>query len=424
MLRNINDFLIKGVILSILKPMESKVEKLKNSRAKFIIKANAKDLEHASEHAFHHLTANVAVKGFRPGKAPRPLLVQQVSKGRILSELVDHAIPEFLQQAAEEHKITVIEMPSYTLEKLCDLKDDGTLPEDTTLEFTAEADYAPDVKIGDYKKIKIKPAKQKEVTDKVVDEVLNQLADRKAEYTKVERATKKGDRVEIDFAGKRGGIPEDRLASKHYPVVIGSGTMIPGFEDELVGKKAGDKFSFEITFPKDYHAKDLADQKVVFDIIVHSVEEKKLPEINDKFAEEFGHKTLDELKKAIRDERELAFAQEAKQSDEEATLDAFMPLVKVEVPQSLVNHELDRQMQTLRQQTQMYGLQFDQYLEHLKKTEEELRESMRESAEKAVTIGLGLGEVAKGEGLEKKENPGYASIERLVEIARDNATKK
>ncbi len=404
--------------------MESKVEKLKNSRVKFSIKANAKDLAHAAEHAFHHLTGNVTVKGFRPGKAPRPLLVQQVSKGRILSELVDHAIPELMQQAAEEHKITIIEMPAYTLDKLCELKEDGTLPGDTTLEFTAEADCAPDVKVGDYKKIKIKPAKQKEVTDKVIDEVISQLADRKAEYTKVDRVAKKGDRVEIDFAGKRGGIPEERLASKHYPVVLGSGSMIPGFEDELEGKKADDKFSFEITFPKDYHAKDLANQKVVFDIVVHLVEEKKLPEINDAFAESFGHKKLDELKKAIRDERELAFAQEVKQSDEEATLDAFLPLVTVDVPQSLVNHELDRQMDTLRQQTQMYGLQFDQYLEHLKKTEEELRDSMRESAEKAVTIGLGLGEVAKAEGLEKDQSPGYASIERLVEIARGNATKK
>lgn len=404
--------------------MNSKVEKLKNSRVKFNIKADAKDLAHAAEHALHHLTANVQIKGFRAGKAPMHLLVHQVSKGRILSELVDHAIPEFLTQVAEKEKIVLIEAPAYTLDKLCEIEDDGSLKKGTTLEFTAEADYAPDVKVGDYKKIKIKQAKLKVADNKIVDEVLNQLIDRRAEYAKVERAAKKGDRVEIDFAGKRGGIPEERLASAHYPVVLGSGAMIPGFEDELVGKKAGEKFSFEITFPKDYHAKDLQSQKVVFDIIVHSVEEKKLPPIDDAFAKEFGRESLDDLKKAIKEEREFAFAQEVKQEDEAATLEAFLPLVTVELPQSLVDREVDRQMDTLREQTKMYGLSFDQYLEHLKKTEEELRTSMRESAEKAVQIGLGLGEVAKAEGLDKKENAGYAAIEKLVDIAKGNSKSK
>ncbi len=397
--------------------MESKVEKLKHSRAKFTITATVKDLEHSVTHVLEHATANVAIKGFRPGKAPKSMLIQSIGKGRLLSEIVDHALPEFLQQAATKHTIPLIEAPAYTLDKLMELKEDGSLKEGTELIFTAEADYAPDVTVGDYSKIKIKPAKVEAVTDKVIDETLNELADRRAAFTKVDRAAEKGDKVEIDFAGKHKGIPQDRLASKNYPVVLGTGTMIPGFEDELIGKKAGQSFAFEITFPKDYHAKDLAGEKVVFDITVHSVEEKKLPEFDDAFAKQFGYKTLAELKEAIKQDRELAHGEQAKQKDEEAVLEAFLPLVKTDLPESLIERELDRQMDQLRDQVKSIGADFGHYLQHLKKTEEELRQELRPQAEKAVKAGLGLGEVVKREKLTNDKNAGFAAIEKLIEIA-------
>lgn len=404
--------------------MDSKIERLPHSRVKFHITAHSDDLNHALEHAFSHIGKHISIKGFRPGKAPRPLVVQAAGKGRILSGMVDDALPELLQKAAQEHKIIIIEPPSYTLEKLCELNDDGTIKTDSPLAFSAEADVAPDVTVGDYKKIKVKPTEAEAVTGAMVEEILNQLAERRAEFIKVDRPAKKDDRVEIDFAGKRNGIPEDRLASQHYPIILGSNAMIPGFEDELIGKKAGDKHSFEITFPKDYHAKDLAGEKVVFDVTVHQVEEKSLPEINDAFAKEFGHKNLDDLKEAIKQEREFAVAAKAKETTEAAVLDAFQPLVTVEVPKSLVEREIDRQVEVMREQAESFGLSFDHYLKHIKKTEEELRQEVRSSAEKAVVIGLGLGGVVKNEGLEKSKDPGIAAIEALVEMATGSKNKK
>ncbi len=397
--------------------MELKTEKLKNSRVKFIIKADAHDLAHAAEHAFAHVTARTAVKGFRPGKAPKPLLVQNVGKGRILSELVDHALPELLVEASEKEKISIIEQPHYTLDKLCDLNDDGSLADGTTLEFTAEADYAPEVKVGDYKKIKVKAEAPKAVADKDIQETLERIADQRATYTEVKRAAKEGDKVEIDFAGKRNGIPEERLASQNYPLVIGSGTMIPGFEDEVKGKKAGDTHTFEITFPADYHAKDLAGEKVVFEVTVHKVEEKKLPEFDDAFAKDFGHKTIAELKDAIKTDLEMRNAQQVKEANEAAVLDEFMKIVSVDAPQSLIERETDRQLDTMRRQVTAYGMHFDHYLEHMKKTEEQLREEFRPTAEKAVKIGLGLGEVVQAEKLDNEKDPGLAAIEKLVDIA-------
>lgn len=397
--------------------MESKVEKIKPSRVKFTITATAVELQHAAEHAFAHVTSHVAVKGFRPGKAPRPLLVQKVGKGHLLSELVDHALPELLDEASRNASLYIIEHPSYTIETLCELQDDGTPKEGTQLIFTAEADYAPEVEVGDYTKLKVTPAKVAEVTEETVDDILEELRDRRGQFKKVERASKKGDRMEIDFAGKRNGIPEERLASKHYPLILGSGTMIPGFEDALMGKKAGETVTFEVTFPKDYHAKDLANEKIVFEVVVHEVAEKELAELNDTFAEAFGHKTLAELRDAIKQEREFVFAEEAKDKNQETVLEAFLPLVAVEVPKSLLERELDRQVDIMREQAAQYGLNFAHYLQHLKKTEEELREELRPTAEKAVRIGLGLGKVAEREGLTKDKDTGYAAIERLLEIA-------
>jgi trigger factor len=397
--------------------MQSKIEKLPNSRIKISITADKEDLTHATKHAVEGLTAQVSVKGFRPGKAPKAMLIAQVGKGRILSEIVDHALPELLQQAAEKEKLTIIETPKYTLEKLCELDDDGTLKEGTRLTFLAEADVSPDVTVGDYKKIKAKLMEPKKVTDKTIDDVLNELAERRVDFKTVDRAAKEGDRVEIDFAGKRNGLPEERLASKNHPIVLGSKSMIPGFEDKLVGKKASDKLTFEIQFPADYHAKDLANEKVIFDVTIHTVSERNLPVIDDNFAKEFGQKSLDELKKAIWQEREFVFAEEAKEKNDATVLEAFLPLVKLEIPQSLVERELDRQLDVMRQQARSYGLSFEHYLEHMKKTEEQLRDELRPTAEKAVKIGLGLGEVVKGEKIESKENPGRMAIDCLVAIA-------
>ncbi len=202
--------------------MTSKIEKLKNSRVKISIKAEAADLTHAAEHALAHVASHTTIKGFRPGKAPLSLVIQQAGKGQVLSEVVDHALPEMLQEVADKEKLNLIESPQYALEKLCELNDDGTIKNGTTLEFSAEADVAPEVKVGDYHKIKVKAPEAKKVADKDVEEVLGQLADRGAHWHDADRVSKDGDRVEIDFTGKRNGIPEDRLASKHHPVIIGS----------------------------------------------------------------------------------------------------------------------------------------------------------------------------------------------------------
>lgn len=396
--------------------MTSKLEKLPQSRIKLTIVADHTDLAHAADHAVKHLTGHAVVKGFRPGKAPMPMLVAQVGMGRLLNELVDHAIPEITQEIAIKEKLIVIENPAYTLEKLCELNEDGTVKAGSTLEFTVEADVAPEVTVGDYSKLKAKAIEVDKITDKEIDEFVDELAKRRAPFEPVERAAKKDDRLTIDFAGKRNGIPEERLASKDYLVILGTEVMIPGFEDELIGKKKGDKHTFEIAFPADYHAKDLAGQKVVFEVEVKEVAERKLPPIDEAFAKEFGQESVESLKKAIREEREFFAAEKAKDDTQALVLEEFEKLVTMEIPASLLEKEIDRQVDVMRQQVQQHGLKFDNYLDHLKKTEEQLRDEVKPTAEKAVKIGLGLGKVAEKEGIKDKD-PAVKAIEKLVEIA-------
>lgn len=227
----------------------------------------------------------------------------------------------------------------------------------------------------------------------------------------------------LSFSGKRNGIPENRLKSDDYPVILGSNVMIPGFEDQLIGKKAGSAHTFEITFPTDYHTKDLAGQKVIFDVKINEIAEQKLPALDVAFAKKFDHNSMDSLKKAIREEREFYAAERAKADTQTAVLEAFEKLVEVEIPKSLLEKETDRQIETIRTQITSQGLKFDSYLEHLKKTEEQLRDDIKPTASKAVRIGLGLGNVADKEGIKDKDS-GPKAIEKLVAMATDGKVVK
>lgn len=397
--------------------MQVNIEHLKHSRIKATIAAPASTMAKAADTVFEHLASHTALKGFRAGKAPRHMLASAIGSPRLLSGIMDEVLPEMLEKALSESSITIIEQPHYDIQTLPELDSEGRIKPDSELVFTAEADTLPTVTVGDYRKLKVKPAAPKQADDKTVKEVLNQLAEQQVSYRPVERAAKKDDRVEIDFTGKRNGLIEERMSSKHHPVVIGSEVMIPGFEDRLIGHKAGDSFSFEITFPKDYRAKDLAGSPAVFEVRVHEVAERIAPEVTDEFAKQFGQQSVSELKDAIKREQQESFEAEAKRETENKVIDDFLKLVKVDVPESLVRRELERQLDALRHQVSGYGLNFNDYLSHLKKTEEQLVEEMRPSAEKAVTVGLGLGEVVKREEIKSGDDAGAKAIEKLVEIA-------
>lgn len=396
--------------------MKTKIEKLPHSRVKMTITAEPFDLKPALIHALEHVTSRVTIKGFRPGKAPIGLRLACVGQEAVLRELIDHALPDFVASAAKKEKLTLIEMPRYTVEKLPSITDAGQLAAESRLVFTAEMDVAPSVAVGDYTKLKVKAIKPSEVTAKALDDMIADLARQGAPWAAMARPSQTGDRMTIAFVGKRNGLPDPRLKSDDYPIILGTNVMIPGFEAELLGKKAGDKTTFALSFPADYHTQDLAGQTATFEVEVKFVEDKIVPTLDDSFAKTFGHDSMKKLQAAVADERQRISEQQAKETTQKSVLDAFEKLVKVDLPRSLVERELDRHVAELKTRIESQGFSFERYVEHLKKTPEQLRGELRPVAAKAVTIGLGLGEVAKREEL-KGPDPGRAAIDRLVKLA-------
>jgi trigger factor len=233
----------------------------------------------------------------------------------------------------------------------------------------------------------------------------------------VEREAKMGDWVAIDFQGKLNGVIQEKMVSKYHPVVLGSNSLIPGFEEEIVGMNVDEDKTFKITFPKDYGMeKELSGKQAEFTVKLHKVREVIKPEVDDKFAKEFGHDTVEDLKKALQDNLKQEKDTQAKVNLENMVLDKTLTIAKTEVPDSLVEQEIDRMFHRLEHEAKNYGLTLDQYLLSMKKNAADLRKEWQGQAEKNVKIGLILGEVAKREELDEKD-PEVArkSVDKLVD---------
>lgn len=372
--------------------MKTTIKKLPKSKINLTIELEKAEMVKYYDQAFEELAPSVKVKGFRPGKAPRAIIENQLGSGRVKAEAIDKAMTDNYIKGLKEHDMVSVAAPKI------EIKSDSE-----GLVFEAEVDVWPEATVGEYKKLKVKKPTEEAVTEKELDQIVEYLQKQKSEMTLVTRAAKKGDWVAIDFEGKLDGVIQENMVSKNHPVILGSGTLIPGFEDEIVGMNKDDEKTFEIKFPKDYHEKSLAGKKAEFKVKVHEIKEVKLPEVNEAFVKDFGHQSVEELRKAISDSLKIEKDQKQKQEIENIVLDKLLTVVKTEVPDALIEQDLDRIFHNLEHEAKNYGLTLDQYVLSMKKTQKELREEWIPQAERNVKIGLALGEVAKLEGIDKKD---------------------
>lgn len=367
------------------------ISDLKPSRKKLLITAiDKKTLEKAEKRTIDELSKQLKLKGFRPGKIPESMIREEIDPEHIRVRTLEFALPMVLQEIAEEKKHRLIGRPSVNFSALEPLK------------IEVEYDVYPELKIGNYKSIKT-PLKKKTASEKEVEEAIDNLKKRFTEYKPVDRTSQKGDRVEIDFQGSTpDGVPLDQVKSSHYPVLIGSNILIPGFEDQLIGMKKSDEKSFELPFPKDYHVKSLAGKKVKFQAKVWEVEEAILPEITEAWLEKtFGKKMmLSEWKEDIKKQIQTSLDQEAKREQEEAFLKELLTVINAEIPTTLVTMEQASMLQEMKSQVERSGLSYDHYLKAIKKTEAELRKTFENPAEERLKLRLGLQEIAKQEGVD------------------------
>ena len=369
--------------------MKTKLKNISDVKVELTISLGAEELKAAEQVALTKLAKEVKIEGFRKGKAPLEMVAAQVDPNLLNQETLENALSKSVAEAFLKEKVQAINRPEVDVKKF--------IP-GTELEFTATTEIMPKVELGDYKKIGVKKETIK-VSKKEVKETIERILKNFAEKKKVEREAKIGDEVVIDFLGKKDDVPFDGGKAEKFPLELGSKSFIPGFEEGLIGKRAGDELSLNLEFPKDYHAKDLAGAKVIFEVKIHEVRENVEPEINEEFLSKLGDfKTKEEFEKQIEEDLKTQKQAEADEKFKDELVKKLAEVSKVPVPEILLEDQ-KRSIEMDMQQNLMYsGLSLEDYLERMGKTREEwLEKDVKEAAEMRVKSGLALAELSKVE---------------------------
>ena len=356
------------------------------------VEGQVADLEPIHQHVLNHFRRNVKVPGFREGKAPANMIEKHVNQQALLDEFMEHALNELYRRAVDQEKIRPVSSPNVQLKKFVPY---------TQLEFEAETEILAPVKLPNYKAIKL--AKKKvEISTKNVDEVIKSLQTRMAERVDAERVAQDGDELIIDFEGSDpAGKPINGADGKDYPLLLGSNTFIPGFEDNLKGSKTSEIKQFEITFPKDYGVAALQNQKVTFKVDVKKVQELKKSKIDDQFARKAGpFKTLAELKADVKKQLVAKKRQQADTEYQNELMRIIADKTEIEVPKSLVEEENLRLEDQEKQNLTYRGQTWQEHLAAEGINEEEHRQRHYPEALERVKVGLILSEIAEREGLQ------------------------
>ena len=372
--------------------MEIKLEKLKNSRIKLEIVLKPEELVKYYRQAYEKVAAGVEISGFRPGKAPYKIIAAKVGHNKLLNDGLDLAVRESYQSAVAEQKISPLSYPEIVIKKAPNFSLDTEEIKDN-LEYELSVDVMPEIKLKDYSKLKIKKSKKEEVKVDDVKKIVEHLRRQRATFKEADRGARKGDRTEINFSGKIKNVIRDKLCSKNFPLILGEGSLIPGFEDKLMDHKKGDKINFKIKFPKDYFDKEFAEQIVDFEVELLDVKEVILPEVDKTFAESFGRKSKDDLEKSIHESLEKEMEQNYQNKLEQEVVEKILPNLEVEIPKVLIDNESDRLINDIKTRVESQGLKFEKYLENMKKDEETLRADLLGQAKKNIRIGFLLGKI-------------------------------
>jgi len=400
--------------------MEIKAKKTKKAHAVFSVSLEPKELIPYFEKALEEVAKGVKIDGFRPGKAPRRLIESAVGTTRIMSEAIEMAVRDGYMKAVIQEKANPVSSPNISI-KTYPIYGFSEAEIKKPLEFEAEVDVLEGVELGDYSKLKITPPKKDEVKDDDIKKVMVNLTRQKSQLNDIDRTAKNGDFAEISYTGYLKKVKIDAMTSKHHPIIIGEKSLIPGFEEELIGMKKGDKKTFKIKFPKDYHNKEYAGKDAEFEVEINQLKEVIKPELNDEFAKSFGAENMKALEKKIKENLSAEIDRAHENNLEIMALEKALPLLKAELPDSMVDHEVEHMLARFRDQITAQGMDFDKYIEMTKKTEADIRKEMRPQAEKNIKIGLMLGRIIE----EKKWDPkDHESSHKAIEHLVKSMTKK
>ncbi|AIW30723.1 MULTISPECIES: trigger factor [Bacillus] len=388
--------------------MSVKWEKQEGNEGVLTVEVDADTFKTALDDAFKKVVKQVSIPGFRKGKVPRGLFEQRFGVEALYQDALDILLPVEYPKAVEEAGIEPVDRPEIDVEKI---------EKGESLIFTAKVTVKPEVKLGDYKGLGIEKD-DTAVTDEDVQNELKALQERQAELVvKEEGAVENGDTVVLDFEGFVDGEAFEGGKAENYSLEVGSGSFIPGFEEQLTGLEAGAEKDVEVTFPEEYHAEELAGKPAVFKVKIHEIKAKELPELDDEFAKDIDEEveTLAELTEKTKKRLE-----EAKENEADAKLREELVLkasenAEADVPQAMIDTELDRMLKEFEQRLQMQGMNLELYTQFSGQDENALKEQMKEDAAKRVKSNLTLEAIAQAENLEVTDEEVEAELTKMAE---------
>jgi trigger factor len=396
--------------------METTLKELPNCRVEVQVEVPAAEVEKATSRAARALAKEMRMPGFRAGKAPASLVIQRVGFSSVLQEAIREALPEWYEQALFDSGVSPIGDPS--IEMVSAPEDEGQ-----PLEFKFEVGVRPEADLGEYKGLEV-GKEEKEVPDEIVETEVERVREGFARLEQVDRAGAEGDSLLIDFEGFAGGSAFEGGAAEDYLLGLGSGQLIEGFEEQLVGAEAGEEREVKVTFPADYQAEHLAGKDAVFKVKVKEVREKVLPKLDDDFASDASEfETLEELRADIREKVGAALGSRAEEDFRLAAIDAAVEAASVEVPDHLATARAEERWERMERQLAGRGMDPDAFLQMQGKTREELIAETKPDAEKELKREAVVTAIAEAEGIEVSEEEMVEALEHSAEHERTTAEK-
>lgn len=386
--------------------MNSKLEKIEKNTATLEIEVSEEQFEKGIQKAYKKNVGRFNIPGFRKGKAPRVIIERYYGEGVFYEDAINEVCPEAYQAAVDQHKLHPVDRPEIDIVQL---------EKGKPFIFKAIVTVKPEVVLGDYKGIRVEK-KEYPVTDEDVDKELENMRNANARMVAVEgRPAKKDDMVIIDYKGFVGEEQFEGGTAENQPLVLGSGHFIEGFEDQLIGAKAGDSVEVKVTFPEDYHAEHLAGEEAVFKVDVKEIKEKELPDLDDEFAKDVSEfETLEDLKKDIRKKLEERAAHRAKHETEDEVIKRVTELSEIDIPEVMIEKQIDSMVRDFEMQLMYQGLKLEGYLDYYKKSMEEFRDGLRSEATERVRTQLTLEKVSQAEGITASEEELDKELEEMA----------
>lgn len=389
-------------------------EKLEKSMVELQFSIDAETFKAAVNNAFKREGKKYAIPGFRKGKAPRHMIEKMYGSDIFHYDAVNDLFPEAYEAAVKEAKIDVVGRPDPEVVSMSEA--DGVV-------LKVKVAVKPEVELGEYAGLTV-TKEAKNVNEADVDAEVKRMQDRNGRLLTREGAAENGDTVDIDFEGFVDGKAFEGGKAEHYSLVLGSGSFIPGFEDQVVGHSAGEEFDVNVKFPEEYQAEELAGKDATFKIKLHEVQYKELPELDDDFAKDVSeYDTLDELKDSIRKGIETNHEKQADQKVENDLIDQVVGGMKAEIPDAMIESRIEELVQDFQYRISQQGLKLEQYLQYMGMTMEQFKEQFREQADKQVKMRLAMEAIVAKESIEATEEEFEAEIKRIADAYQMEADK-